>query len=35
MYKRQKNVKQIYYFMLEDIAANPNVKNWASLVKNT
>ena len=21
--------------MLEDIASNPNVKNWASMVKNT
>ena len=28
-------MKQIYYIMLDDIASNPNVKNWASKVKNT
>ena len=26
-------VKQIYYSMLDDTASNPNVKNWASMVK--
>ena len=33
--KDRKYVKQIYYIMLDDIASNPNVKNWASMVKNT
>ena len=28
-------MKQIYYIMLDDIASNPDVKNWASMVKNT
>ena len=28
-------MKQIYYIMMDDIASNPNVKNWASIVKNT
>ena len=28
-------MKQLYYVMLEDIASNPNVKNWASMVKYT
>ena len=28
-------MKQIYYIMLDDIASNPNVKNWASMVKHT
>ena len=27
--KDRKYVKQIYYIMLDDIASNPNVKNWA------
>ena len=27
-------MKQIYYVILEDIASNPNVKNWVSMVKN-
>ena len=31
--KDRKYVKQIYYLMLEDIASNPNVKNWAPMVK--
>ena len=31
--KDRKNVKQIYYIMLDDSAPNPNVKNWASVVK--
>ena len=31
--KDRKYVKQIYYIMLDDIASNPNVKNWASMVK--
>ena len=26
-------MKQIYYIMLDVIASNPNVKNWASMVK--
>ena len=26
---------QIYYIILDDIASNPNVKNWASMVKDT
>ena len=30
--KDRKYVKQIYYLMLDDIASNPNVKNWASMV---
>ena len=33
--KDTKYVKQIYYILLDDIASNPNVKNWASIVKNT
>ena len=33
--KDRKYVKQIYYIMLVDIASNPNVKNWASVIKNT
>ena len=28
-------MKQIYNIMLDDIASNPNVKNWVSMVKNT
>ena len=32
--KDRKYVKQVYYTMLDDIAWNPNVKNWASMVKN-
>ena len=33
--KARKYVKQIYYVMLDDIASNPDVKNWASMVKHT
>ena len=33
--KNNEYVKQIYYIMLDDIASNPTVKNWASMVKNT
>ena len=33
--KDRKYVKQIYYIMLDGTASNPNVKNWASVVKNT
>ena len=32
--KDRKYVKQIYYITLDDIRWNPNVKNWASMVKN-
>ena len=33
--KDRKYVKQIYCITLDDIASNPNVKTWASIVKNT
>ena len=33
--KERKYISQIYKVMLNDITDNQNIKNWASLVKNT
>ena len=30
-----KYIKYVYKFMLNDIHRNPNIKNWANMVKNT